>query len=234
MLRLVCFSLDFTLIWKLVINSWRFTGCCLLLKYDVYLFLSVSSRHSRSLAEDAFFHPSIMSISYYSFEHCFAIYSVRPLTLLLTINTTIYNVTFLTIPSYWPDYIYILTFIIREYRLCIYLPWKHNSCLFWQDFYHKRKMNIKELEELWLFTDSHLFYYATSHFFCLLQCIFSSPPYENGKDSSKKIGSTCLGRPKQKLHLNWLLNSDRLKPVSRSLRSCECPLSPMLGSFLIF
>jgi hypothetical protein len=118
MLRLVCFSLNFTLIWKLVINSWRFTGCCLLLKYDVYLFLSVSSRHSRSLAEDAFFHPSIMSISYYSFEHCFAIYSVRPLTLLLAINTTIYNVTFLTIPSYWPDYIYILTFIIREYRLC--------------------------------------------------------------------------------------------------------------------
>jgi hypothetical protein len=81
MLRLVCFSLGFTLIWKLVINSWRFTGCCLLLKYDVYFFLSVSSRHSRSLAEDAFFHPSIMSISYYSFEHCFAIYSVRPLTL---------------------------------------------------------------------------------------------------------------------------------------------------------
>ncbi|XP_019450086.1 PREDICTED: GPI transamidase component PIG-S [Lupinus angustifolius] len=36
---------------------------------------AVSSRHSRSLAEDAFFHPSIMSISYYSFEHCFAIYS---------------------------------------------------------------------------------------------------------------------------------------------------------------
>lgn len=36
---------------------------------------AVSSRQSRSLAEDAFFHPSIMSISYYSFEHCFAIYS---------------------------------------------------------------------------------------------------------------------------------------------------------------
>ncbi|CAL0302784.1 unnamed protein product [Lupinus luteus] len=36
---------------------------------------AVSSRDSRSLAEDAFFHPSIMSISYYSFEHCFAIYS---------------------------------------------------------------------------------------------------------------------------------------------------------------
>ncbi|CAI8612542.1 unnamed protein product [Vicia faba] len=36
---------------------------------------AVSSRQSRTLAEDAFFHPSIMSISYYSFEHCFAIYS---------------------------------------------------------------------------------------------------------------------------------------------------------------
>ncbi|KAF6166394.1 hypothetical protein GIB67_034945 [Kingdonia uniflora] len=34
-----------------------------------------SSRQARALAEDAFFHPSIMSISYYSFEHCFAIYS---------------------------------------------------------------------------------------------------------------------------------------------------------------
>ncbi|XP_024982169.1 GPI transamidase component PIG-S [Cynara cardunculus var. scolymus] len=35
----------------------------------------VSSRHARSLAEDAFFHPSVMSVSYYSFEHCFAVYS---------------------------------------------------------------------------------------------------------------------------------------------------------------
>ncbi|MFS7954058.1 putative phosphatidylinositol-glycan biosynthesis class S protein [Helianthus anomalus] len=36
---------------------------------------AVSSRHARSLAEDAFFHPSVMSISYYSFEHMFAVYS---------------------------------------------------------------------------------------------------------------------------------------------------------------
>ncbi|CAM8951695.1 unnamed protein product [Rhodiola kirilowii] len=36
---------------------------------------AVSSREARSLAEDAFFHPSIMSVSYYSFEHCFAVYS---------------------------------------------------------------------------------------------------------------------------------------------------------------
>lgn len=36
---------------------------------------AVASRQARSLAEDAFLHPSIMSISYYSFEHCFAVYS---------------------------------------------------------------------------------------------------------------------------------------------------------------
>ncbi|KAG6661031.1 GPI transamidase component PIG-S isoform X1 [Carya illinoinensis] len=36
---------------------------------------AVSSRQARYLAEDAFFHPSIMSVSYYSFEHCFAVYS---------------------------------------------------------------------------------------------------------------------------------------------------------------
>lgn len=39
------------------------------------------SRQARSLAEDAFLHPSIMSISYYSFEHCFAVYSVCNSTL---------------------------------------------------------------------------------------------------------------------------------------------------------
>ncbi|KAJ4825055.1 hypothetical protein Tsubulata_009721 [Turnera subulata] len=41
----------------------------------IYNISAVSSRHARSLAEDAFFHPSIMSVSYYSFEHCFAVYS---------------------------------------------------------------------------------------------------------------------------------------------------------------
>ncbi|XP_050363841.1 uncharacterized protein LOC126782608 [Argentina anserina] len=41
----------------------------------VYDASAVSSRQARSLAEDAFFHPSIMSVSYYSFEHCFAVYS---------------------------------------------------------------------------------------------------------------------------------------------------------------
>ncbi|KAI3461854.1 hypothetical protein Pfo_018517 [Paulownia fortunei] len=36
---------------------------------------AVSSRQARSFAEDAFYHPSMMSVSYYSFEHCFAVYS---------------------------------------------------------------------------------------------------------------------------------------------------------------
>ncbi|XP_077250288.1 GPI transamidase component PIG-S-like protein [Tasmannia lanceolata] len=35
---------------------------------------AVSSRQARALAEDAFFHPSIMSLSYSSIEHYFAIY----------------------------------------------------------------------------------------------------------------------------------------------------------------
>ncbi|XP_022758702.1 GPI transamidase component PIG-S-like [Durio zibethinus] len=41
----------------------------------VYESSAASSRKARSLAEDSFFHPSIMSVSYYSFEHCFAVYS---------------------------------------------------------------------------------------------------------------------------------------------------------------
>ncbi|KAK9049596.1 hypothetical protein SSX86_031435 [Deinandra increscens subsp. villosa] len=41
----------------------------------IYDASAVSSRHARSLAEDAFFHPSVMSISYYSFDHMFAVYS---------------------------------------------------------------------------------------------------------------------------------------------------------------
>nr|XP_043636056.1 GPI transamidase component PIG-S isoform X2 [Erigeron canadensis] len=41
----------------------------------IYDASAVSSRHARSLAEDAFFHPSVMSVSYYSFEHMFAVYS---------------------------------------------------------------------------------------------------------------------------------------------------------------
>ncbi|KAI3874679.1 hypothetical protein MKX03_015156 [Papaver bracteatum] len=43
--------------------------------YGIYEASAVSSRQARALAEDAFFHPSIMSISYYSFEHCFAVYT---------------------------------------------------------------------------------------------------------------------------------------------------------------
>ncbi|CAA0815204.1 GPI transamidase component PIG-S-related [Striga hermonthica] len=41
----------------------------------VYDSSAVSSRQARSFAEDAFYHPSMMSVSYYSFEHCFAVYS---------------------------------------------------------------------------------------------------------------------------------------------------------------
>ncbi|KAL3531098.1 hypothetical protein ACH5RR_010420 [Cinchona calisaya] len=41
----------------------------------IYDAASVCSRQARSLAEDAFYHPSMMSVSYYSFEHCFAVYS---------------------------------------------------------------------------------------------------------------------------------------------------------------
>ncbi|GFQ02705.1 GPI transamidase component pig-s [Phtheirospermum japonicum] len=42
----------------------------------VYDASAVSSRQARSFAEDAFYHPSMMSVSYYSFEHCFAVYSL--------------------------------------------------------------------------------------------------------------------------------------------------------------
>ncbi|XP_057781038.1 uncharacterized protein LOC130999517 isoform X1 [Salvia miltiorrhiza] len=41
----------------------------------IYDSSAVSSRRARSFAEDAFYHPSMMSVSYYSFEHCFAVYS---------------------------------------------------------------------------------------------------------------------------------------------------------------
>ncbi|GAB2210282.1 hypothetical protein Droror1_Dr00015545 [Drosera rotundifolia] len=49
----------------------------------IYDASAVSSRQARSLAEDAFLHPSIMSVSYYSFEHCFAVYSPFFLPVLL-------------------------------------------------------------------------------------------------------------------------------------------------------
>ncbi|KAG6411886.1 hypothetical protein SASPL_124539 [Salvia splendens] len=41
----------------------------------IYDASAVSSRRARSFSEDAFYHPSMMSVSYYSFEHCFAVYS---------------------------------------------------------------------------------------------------------------------------------------------------------------
>ncbi|KAL1359980.1 uncharacterized protein [Arachis hypogaea] len=41
----------------------------------IYDASAASSRQARSLAEDSFFHPSIMSISYYSYWHSFIIYT---------------------------------------------------------------------------------------------------------------------------------------------------------------
>ncbi|CAL2280180.1 unnamed protein product [Prunus armeniaca] len=73
----------------------------------VYNASAVSSRQARSLAEDAFFHPSIMSVSYYSFEHCFAVYS----------------------PFFLPVSIHVLLAAVREWRRHKqenkkYLAWK--------------------------------------------------------------------------------------------------------------
>ncbi|RVW33701.1 hypothetical protein CK203_037159 [Vitis vinifera] len=75
-----------------------------------YSHLSVSSRQARSLAEDAFFHPSIMSVSYYSFEHCFAVYS----------------------PFFLPVSMHVLLAAFREWRrykqeTAKYLAWKKKA-----------------------------------------------------------------------------------------------------------
>ncbi|KDP26366.1 hypothetical protein JCGZ_17524 [Jatropha curcas] len=76
----------------------------------VYDASAVSSRQARSLAEDAFFHPSIMSVSYYSFEHCFAVYS----------------------PFFLPVSIHVLLAALRELKRykqenAKYLLWKANA-----------------------------------------------------------------------------------------------------------
>ncbi|KAK9281628.1 hypothetical protein L1049_004531 [Liquidambar formosana] len=73
----------------------------------IYDASAVSSRQARSLAEDAFFHPSIMSVSYYSFEHCFAVYS----------------------PFFLPVLMHVLLAALREWRRykqekAKYLAWK--------------------------------------------------------------------------------------------------------------
>ncbi|GAB4830238.1 hypothetical protein Ancab_019879 [Ancistrocladus abbreviatus] len=73
----------------------------------IYETSAVSSREARSLAEDAFFHPSIMSVSYYSFEHCFAVYS----------------------PFFLPVSLHVLLAALREWRRykqerMKYLAWK--------------------------------------------------------------------------------------------------------------
>ncbi|ONH92854.1 hypothetical protein PRUPE_8G200200 [Prunus persica] len=75
--------------------------------HGIYNASAVSSRQARSLAEDAFFHPSIMSVSYYSFEHCFAVYS----------------------PFFLPVSIHVLLAAVREWRRHKqenkkYLAWK--------------------------------------------------------------------------------------------------------------
>ncbi|KAK6930481.1 Phosphatidylinositol-glycan biosynthesis class S protein [Dillenia turbinata] len=67
----------------------------------------LSSRQARVLAEDAFYHPSIMSVSYYSFEHCFAVYS----------------------PFFLPVAVHVLLAAVRELRRykrerAKYLAWK--------------------------------------------------------------------------------------------------------------
>ncbi|CAK9156886.1 unnamed protein product [Ilex paraguariensis] len=68
---------------------------------------SVYSRQARSFAEDAFYHPSMMSVSYFSFEHCFAVYS----------------------PFFLPVSLHVLLAAVREYRRyqkekSKYLAWK--------------------------------------------------------------------------------------------------------------
>ncbi|XP_052185130.1 uncharacterized protein LOC127796783 [Diospyros lotus] len=73
----------------------------------IYDASAVSSRQARSLAEDAFFHPSIMSVSYYSFEHCFAVYS----------------------PFFLPVSLHVLLAAVREWRRfkkekAKYIAWK--------------------------------------------------------------------------------------------------------------
>ncbi|XP_059296497.1 uncharacterized protein LOC132049639 [Lycium ferocissimum] len=68
---------------------------------------AVYSRKARALAEDAFYHPSMMSVSYYSFEHCFAVYS----------------------PFFLPVALHVLLAVIREWKRYKvenrkYLAWK--------------------------------------------------------------------------------------------------------------
>ncbi|XP_043704618.1 GPI transamidase component PIG-S [Telopea speciosissima] len=76
----------------------------------IYDASAVSSRQARTLAEDAFFHPSIMSISYYSFEHFFAIYT----------------------PFFLPVSLHVVLAAIKEWKRfkqerAKYLEWKANA-----------------------------------------------------------------------------------------------------------
>ncbi|XP_071918408.1 uncharacterized protein [Coffea arabica] len=76
----------------------------------IYDASAVSSRQARSLAEDAFYHPSMMSVSYYSFEHCFAVYS----------------------PFFLPVSLHVLLAVLREWKRYKqeqkkYLAWKNKG-----------------------------------------------------------------------------------------------------------
>lgn len=69
---------------------------------SLFPFFIVSSIRARALAEDAFFHPSIMSISYSSMEHYFAIYMV-------SLDLNFYNVCLILV------------------LICAY--WQHRACI---------------------------------------------------------------------------------------------------------
>lgn len=60
----------------------------MLVNFNKIVFHKGSSREARSLAENAFFHPSIMSVSYFSYEHCFAVYSVS-----FVVSTSVINLS---------------------------------------------------------------------------------------------------------------------------------------------
>ncbi|CAI9774427.1 unnamed protein product [Fraxinus pennsylvanica] len=72
-----------------------------------------SSRQARLLAEDAFYHPSMMSVGYFSFEHCFAVYS----------------------PFFLPVSLHVLLAVLREWKRHKqeskkYKAWKANVASF--------------------------------------------------------------------------------------------------------
>ncbi|KAJ4828837.1 hypothetical protein Tsubulata_010490 [Turnera subulata] len=94
----------------------------------IYDISAVSSRHARSLAEDAFFHPSIMSVSYYSFEHCFAVYSQSVMIQLHRLFSHHFCFLF-SQPFFLPVSMHVLLAALREWKRykqekAKYLLWK--------------------------------------------------------------------------------------------------------------